>query len=360
MESHTTVDDLKERASMNASPGYREQSTLWMNMKEAAGIVAREDWSTARIFPPNEELLRNEQIDNLILADVIPQDVARYFEHDYDAMAVYANKHIGTGLLTREEIDKNERQDVKDKRAKAQEVFSRQGFTGGVGQMVGTFGTIMADPIYLPTYFIPVIGAGSKGLALAKGVGTVATIEMGVEGVKTYATWDRRQELGIEYTPKQTVANILAAGAGVGVGVGITKATALGVSKLTGKKAADIIDKVVEPAKKSGRASTQTAVSDAEALGEFFKATSDSPKTKNETAENMVDGLVNAEKSQRLDRALPENTFDGLDNVDELKQAQYDALRTSDPEFAKQMDEVLGPVKEKQRQVELAKRCIDD
>jgi hypothetical protein len=356
MRLNTSTDDIKNTARANASPGYTEQSGFWDNMKEAAGLIVREDWSLMQLMPPDVEVERNSQIDELIVDGTITEDVSRYFDKDYDGLAEYANRNLDQDLMTKERIESEGRKDVLVQRRKAAETFERSSPLGTAGKFIGLIGTSAADPIYFPTYFTGV-GAGLRGAKLAAGMAKVASVEVTMESLKTWATWDRKAELGVELSGSQVMTNLAAAAIGAnvftGVGYGVRA-----FREMKAVKAAKVVDDIADTVSQVADENIVTGASDAKKLGQTLRNAANSELTKDVKAEEVVDQLMASEKVVQKNPSRPIDPLSEVEDVVGLKRTDYEQKMKTDPEFNKMFKAEQEALIEKHAQIERAKGCI--
>lgn len=235
-------------AEMESLPAYDGQETGFAeNFAAAKSITMNEDMSYSGVFNRLMYDDRDAKLWNLVNDGSIPESVVESSGRDMGVLSEYARSKGFSEIMLDDELLKERQELINKDRLEAQRVMGKSSTLGTIGAGLGAMGTLMTDPIYIPTYFVG-IGSIARGSQLLAGMARVAAMEAGIETAKQFITYNHKNDMGIDYTVKDSLKEI-AFNAGIAAGLeGTLGAFALGIKSFRSKyrintPEGDVIDK---------------------------------------------------------------------------------------------------------------------
>jgi hypothetical protein len=232
--------------SMEKAPTLKsfEESSFGDNFASALDLEVGQRLSISPTLQTPAEEERNAGLRKLRAEGRITDTEWNYFKFDalasgavdYEGMADYVNREKGFKEIADSEMIRQ--QNLKyyaDQRGENEELASRAGFKGQVGQLAG----MMAGQLREPLNYVGV-GLGLKqGATFLSKVGIAMASESAVQLPLQYTLTQTDEEFGTEYTTGEAVVNGLF---GVGFAGGLT-GLAHGVGRMTSATAIKVMEK---------------------------------------------------------------------------------------------------------------------
>ena len=226
-------DSVRQAMQRQTGSGREAETTDWEQNKNMMWeIMMKDEISSSRelgnLFstePYKEggydaEVARRTAVREGVGSGDIPSSMADYFRAnmyggDYSGIsrAVFNDPELREkypDILPDEEIRKLTRAEVKERQDRAQDIFSRADPSGRRAQFFTAGAASLTNLAYAPLVFTGV-GAGVRGLALAKSLLTIGVAEAGVEALNQWELWNHQKEIGIDNDMGNVVTNIAAA-----------------------------------------------------------------------------------------------------------------------------------------------------
>ena len=265
--------DFIFRDDIMAMPEAREieSSGLKENWSATLNQFLLEDTSYSRWIPTLWEGNIMREVQSLNEQGIITDEEIDYFDSffgmDVAGLAYYLRYERGMEQFpTYSEMEELHREEFKNFRESAEEVYSRASWTGKLGQGLGTIHGYMIDPVTSISLFTG-WGSAASWLAIAANVARISAIEAGVETLRQPFVYTWKQEIGADYNAGDVINNILMAGASAGALTAGAQVTVLGARKILEKW----MEIAPNPGIRAALHSLQKATDPGEPVSDFVK-----------------------------------------------------------------------------------------
>ena len=216
-------DDVKSWAASKPPAQYKKPETGFVeNWESALNHFFYEETSVGRWAIQDEYFKRMDTLHKMIESGEIPGYVAEANRNmnpdkagvfNYDGLAAYARGVLGKEDIPFDnEIEDRIREDLKVMRGAYNDVTARSSGMGVAGSMLGGMHAVMLDPITWPSMFIGV-GQASAAVtslgAFARGAAITGLAEGAVETIRQPFIYKWKQDIGVNYSVKEALANIV-------------------------------------------------------------------------------------------------------------------------------------------------------
>jgi hypothetical protein len=191
------------------------------------GVFIDENLSISRYLNNDVKKERNDEVRRMLNSGAIDNNIAAAFvgpkgQVDYNGLAMYANKKMGTTLPNDDELDASIRETLKQRREYSESVLSRTTTGGTFGMIAGGFSGAALDPVnilsFMATPYRVMQGAGILSNVARAGAQEAAIGAAAETAIQPFVV-DWKAEIDAPYTAMDAIENIgYAAGFGFVLG----------------------------------------------------------------------------------------------------------------------------------------------
>lgn len=327
------------------------------NWQTALGQFIDEDLSVSKFINEGQPRFeRNKSIIDMRNKGMFPKEMVDS-RASFNDLAKYAKINLGTDIRTDEDIENDVRDELKQRRDYANDVYSRASTGGQIGRLTGTFHAAMLDPLTWPGMTVGV-GAAANASSAWRGIKTAAAINAGVAVVEEAAiqpiVYDWKQKIDSPYTVTDALGNIAMAAGGAATIGGLAEGLSRTLKSMKSINVPPEVKQAIEHLEREAKDAPDLDVNadkyfdDIEAqAGKINEA---KPHGGNDTNpfDELTDEALDAE--YKVFDALPEEEIaDPLADIDIPTKYNYtvDGLQVSETKPLRQMMEELDASEEK-------------